>query len=166
MGKSIGRLLTCCFGRDEEKDIETNYITPKPTTVEPDNESDIEYLTIAYSIRASIYGENGRFIEALSDIENSLKLNPSDVNTIYNKARLQIVQKKYKEGIITLEMVESIYKKQKLNIPVLISSIHYMKGICRYSLKEDNFCVDFNKALVFINFLDKNNIDFIKNVCE
>ena len=130
------------------------------------NESDIEYLTIAYSLRASIYGNNGRFIEALSDIENSLKLNPNDVNTIYNKARLQIVQKKYKEGIITLEIVESIYKKQKLNIPVLISSIHYMKGVCRYSLKEDNFCVDFNKALVFINFLDKNQVDFINNVCE
>ena len=40
MGKYVSKLLFCpCFGR-EEKDIETNYITPKAT--QPDIEPDIE----------------------------------------------------------------------------------------------------------------------------
>ena len=41
MGKYVSWLCPC-FGRDKEnkKDIETNYITPTPTTKEPDIESD------------------------------------------------------------------------------------------------------------------------------
>ena len=40
MGKHVSRLLCPCFGRDEKKDIETNYITP--ITTQPDIEPDIE----------------------------------------------------------------------------------------------------------------------------
>ena len=37
MGKYVSCLLCPCFGRDEEKKqyIETNYVTPTPTTIEP-----------------------------------------------------------------------------------------------------------------------------------
>ena len=42
MGKTISRLLPCCFGREEPKDIETDLITPK--TVQPDIENDTDNL--------------------------------------------------------------------------------------------------------------------------
>ena len=42
MGKTISRLLPCCFGREEPKDIETDLITPK--TTQPDIEHDTENL--------------------------------------------------------------------------------------------------------------------------
>ena len=44
MGKTISRLLPCCFGRDydEKNDIDTDYITPK--TIQPDIEHDTDNL--------------------------------------------------------------------------------------------------------------------------
>ena len=42
MGESVSRLLTCCFGREETKDIETNYITS--ITTQPDIEHDTSNL--------------------------------------------------------------------------------------------------------------------------
>ena len=42
MGKTISRLLPCCFGREEPKDIETDLTTPK--TVQPDIEHDTDNL--------------------------------------------------------------------------------------------------------------------------
>ena len=42
MEKTISRLLPCCFGREEPKDNETDYITPK--TVQPDIENDTDNL--------------------------------------------------------------------------------------------------------------------------
>ena len=42
MGKTISRLLPCCFGREEPKDIETGLTTPK--TVQPDIENDTDNL--------------------------------------------------------------------------------------------------------------------------
>ena len=43
MGKTVSKLLTCCFGREEKKDIETDYITPKTATPH-DTESDTSNL--------------------------------------------------------------------------------------------------------------------------
>ena len=44
MGKTISRLLCPCFGREEKKDIETDYITPIKT--QPDAEtSNLDYNT-------------------------------------------------------------------------------------------------------------------------
>ena len=40
MGKYVSKLFCPCFGRDEKKDIETDYITP--ITTQPDIEPDIE----------------------------------------------------------------------------------------------------------------------------
>ena len=58
MGKYVSRLLCPCFGRDEEKKqyIETNYITPTPTTVEPDIESDTSNVDYIYD---NLYKEHG-----------------------------------------------------------------------------------------------------------
>ena len=44
MGKTVSKLLTCCFGREEKKDIEADYITPIKT--QPDAEtSNLDYNT-------------------------------------------------------------------------------------------------------------------------
>ena len=46
MGKYVSKLFCPCFGRDEKKDIETDYITPK--TIQPDIEtetSNLDYST-------------------------------------------------------------------------------------------------------------------------
>ena len=58
MGKTISRLLCPCVGRDEAKKqyIETNYITPTPTTVEPDIESDTSNVDYIYD---NIFKEHG-----------------------------------------------------------------------------------------------------------
>ena len=42
MGKYVSKLCCPCFGRDEQKDIETDYITP--TTTQPDIEPDTSNL--------------------------------------------------------------------------------------------------------------------------
>ena len=42
MGNTISRLLPCCFGREETKDIETDHITPK--NIQPDTEHDTSNL--------------------------------------------------------------------------------------------------------------------------
>ena len=42
MGAYVSKLLPCCFGREELKDIETDLITPK--TVQPDIENDTDNL--------------------------------------------------------------------------------------------------------------------------
>ena len=48
MGQYVSKLLLCpCFGREEKKDIETDYITPTHTT-QPDIEhetSNLDYTT-------------------------------------------------------------------------------------------------------------------------
>ena len=47
MGQYVSRLLCPCFGREEKKDIETDYITPTHTT-QPDIEhetSNLDYTT-------------------------------------------------------------------------------------------------------------------------
>ena len=58
MGKFVSKLFCPCFGRDEEKKqyIETNYITPTPTTVEPDIESDTSNVDYIYD---NLYKEHG-----------------------------------------------------------------------------------------------------------
>ena len=57
MGKYVSRLLCPCFGR-EEKDIETNYITPKNTEpdIEPDIDSDTSNVDYIYD---NLYKEHG-----------------------------------------------------------------------------------------------------------
>ena len=46
MGKTISRLFCPCFGRDEKKDIETDYITPKTIHHDIETEtSNLDYST-------------------------------------------------------------------------------------------------------------------------
>ena len=46
MGKTVSKLLTCCFGREEKKDIETDYTTPKTTQPDIEHEtSNLDYTT-------------------------------------------------------------------------------------------------------------------------
>ena len=46
MGKYVSKLFCPCFGRDEKKDIETDYITPITThpDIEPET-SNLDYTT-------------------------------------------------------------------------------------------------------------------------
>ena len=71
MGKAISRLLCLCFGRDEEKKqyIETNYITPTPTTVEPDIESDTSNVDYIYD---NLYKEHG--VTSYDNLEYGLRI--------------------------------------------------------------------------------------------
>ena len=59
MGQYVSKLLLCpCFGREEKKDIETDYITP--ITTQPDivrETSNLDYTTDdMYKDRNSLYG--------------------------------------------------------------------------------------------------------------
>ena len=71
MGKTISRLLCPCFGRDEEKKqyIETNYITPTPTTVEPDIESDTSNADYIYD---NLFKEQG--VTSYDNLEYGLRI--------------------------------------------------------------------------------------------
>ena len=46
MGAYVSKLFCPCFGRDETKDIETDYITPKTTQPDIEHEtSNLDYTT-------------------------------------------------------------------------------------------------------------------------
>ena len=54
MGAYVSKLFCPCFGRDEKKDIETDYITPK--TIQSDIESDTSNVDYIYD---NLYKEHG-----------------------------------------------------------------------------------------------------------
>ena len=54
MGAYVSKLSCPCFGRDEKKDIETDYITPK--TILSDIESDTSNVDYIYD---NLYKEHG-----------------------------------------------------------------------------------------------------------
>ena len=71
MGKTISRLLPCCFGRDddEKKDIETDYITPK--TIQPDIEHDTSNLDYTTD---NLYDMRNLKYSTLDNLENGTRI--------------------------------------------------------------------------------------------
>ena len=67
MGKFVSTLLCPCFGRDEKKDIETDYTTPK--TIQSDIESDTSNVDYIYD---NLYKEHG--VTSYDNLEYGVKI--------------------------------------------------------------------------------------------
>ena len=74
-------------------------------------------------------------------------------------------QKNNIKGLDALYLAEKQYYLQKLNNPLIISSILYMKGVAKYSLSYNDYCKDFNSSLKYKTYLVKEQIDFIRKAC-
>lgn len=131
-----------------------------------DNEKDKTYLIIAYTARGGIYGFQEKFDLAIMDFNFALKLNPNDVDTLYNLARLKIQKRDYLSGLELLNQAQNEYEKQKIKEPLILSSILYMKGVSKYSLNRGDYCDDFNLSLNFKESLVKEQINLIEKMCN
>ena len=96
MGKYVSKLCCPCFGRDEKKDIETDYITPTTTQsdIEPDT-SNLDYTTDdMYDMRNLTHStldkyDNSIVYLKLTDPKNKLK-SIIDIQANDNDIRLPI----------------------------------------------------------------------------
>jgi tetratricopeptide (TPR) repeat protein len=131
-----------------------------------ENEKDTIYLILAYVGRGGVYGFLNETEMGIGDFKNALKLNSNDVDAIFNLSRLYIQQKDNIKGLDALNLAEKKYNLQKLNNPLIICSILYMKGVAKYSLNQKDFCNDFNSSLKYKTYLVKEQIDFIRKVCD
>lgn len=130
------------------------------------NEKNQELLCTAYIGRGGVYGYINDFINGINDFNSALKINPNDVDAIYNLARLYIQKKDYKEGLAALYLAEKEYNSQALDNSLIISSILYMKGVVKYSLNDKDYCKDFISSLKYKSSLVKQQIDFIEKTCK
>lgn len=130
------------------------------------NEKNQELLCTAYIGRGGVYGYINDFINGINDFNSALKINPNDVDAIYNLARLYIQKKDYKEGLAALYLAEKEYNSQALDNSLTISSILYMKGVVKYSLNDKDYCKDFISSLKYKSSLVKQQIDFIEKTCK
>ena len=130
-----------------------------------ENEKDSNYLILAYVGRGGVYGYLNETEKDIDDLKNALILSPNDVDAIYNLSRLYIQQKNNIKGLDALYLAEKQYYLQKLNNPLIISSILYMKGVAKYSLSYNDYCKDFNSSLKYKTYLVKEQIDFIRKAC-
>lgn len=130
------------------------------------NEKNQELLSTAYIGRGGVYGYINDFINGINDFNSALKINPNDVDAIYNLARLYIQKKDYKEGLAALYLAEKEYNSQALDNSLTISSILYMKGVAKYSLNDKDYCKDFISSLKYKSSLVKQQIDFIEKTCK
>ena len=69
MGAYVSKLLPCCFGREEPKDIETDLITPK--TVQPDIENDTDNLDHTTD---NLYDMRNLKISTLDNLEHGTRI--------------------------------------------------------------------------------------------
>jgi tetratricopeptide (TPR) repeat protein len=130
------------------------------------NEKNQELLSTAYIGRGGVYGYLNDFTKGINDFNRALKINPNDVDAIYNLARLYIQKKDYKEGLAALYLAEKEYNTQALDNSLTISSILYMKGVAKYTLKYSDYCKDFISSMKYKNSLVKEQIDFIEKNCR
>lgn len=130
-----------------------------------ENEKDAIYLILAYVGRGGVYGYLNETEKGIGDFKNALKLNSNDVDAIFNLSRLYIQQKDNIKGLDALNLAEKQYNLQKLNNPLIICSILYMKGVAKYSLNQKDYCNYFNLSLKYKTYLAKEQIDFIRKVC-
>jgi tetratricopeptide (TPR) repeat protein len=124
------------------------------------------YLITALIGRAGVYGYLGDFDKGIEDFRMAIDLKPNSVDALYNLSRLYLQKKDYKNGLEFSMLAEKNYKTQRLNNPLLLSSIYYNNGAAKYSLNISNYCDDFNLSIQLDgNTISKGQIDFIKNVC-
>ncbi len=130
------------------------------------NEKNQELLSTAYIGRGGVYGYINDFIKGINDFNSVLKIDPNDVDAIYNLARLYIQKKDYKQGLAALYLAEKEYNSQALDNSLTISSILYMKGVAKYTLKYSDYCKDFILSMKYKSSLVKEQIDFIEKNCR
>lgn len=130
-----------------------------------ENENDKTYLIIAYVGRGGIYGFQEKFDLAIMDFNSALELNPNDVDTLYNLARLKVQKRDYLSGLELLNQAQNEYQKQQIEEPLILSSILYMKGVSKYSLNKGDYCDDFNLALNYRESLVIEQINLIEKMC-
>tara|TARA_B110000027_G_scaffold58316_1_gene63046 strand:- start:908 stop:1618 length:711 start_codon:yes stop_codon:yes gene_type:complete len=129
-------------------------------------EKDPLYLIIAFVGRGTTYGYLGNFDKAIDDFKMAIGLEPNSVDALYNLSRLYLQISDSKNALKYSIKAEKNYKNQKLNNPLLFSSICYNKGVAKYSLNISTYCDDFMLSVKFKNSMSKEQLQFIENVCH
>ena len=73
-------------------------------------ENDKEYRSFAYYTRSILWGNLGKWDNAIDDICESIKLNPDDAESFKTRAEMYVNTKHYEEAIEDLNKVLSLDK--------------------------------------------------------
>lgn len=73
-------------------------------------ENDKEYRSFAFYTRSILWGNLGKWENAINDISESIKLNPNDAESFKTRAEMYVNTKHYEEAIDDLNMALSIDK--------------------------------------------------------
>lgn len=73
-------------------------------------EDDKEYRSFAYYTRSILWGNLGKWNNAINDMSESIKLNPNDAESFKTRAEMYINTKHYEEAIEDLNKVISLDK--------------------------------------------------------
>lgn len=73
-------------------------------------ENDKEYRSFAYYTRSILWGNLGKWDNAINDMSESIKLNPNDAESFKTRAEMYVNTKHYEEAIDDLSKVLSLDK--------------------------------------------------------
>lgn len=73
-------------------------------------ENDKEYRSFAYYTRSILWGNLGKWDNAINDMSESIKLNPNDAESFKTRAEMYVNTKHYEEAIEDLSKVLSLDK--------------------------------------------------------